>query len=321
MEMPTVTRGAERLRAFAATALTLCTLTALQGQQQNPPAAPPPASLPILDNVKVTDVARLPATADRPVQAGIRDIIVLTVANLKDLANRSRCIGTDGTAVAGCRAQTISLYLDGREIKGLLPESIDPSKNVLQFHLERGTVSDEAWADLLGAPPLDHSWDAWDDWFPAAQRTPTTPYPGAHYATFGPSVIRPFIEAMCPMQVCRECGEPRRRIVGEAEYVSLRGASELTMTTGERKDSGVNQFVGTDGSNGSGWQRQAPTLGWTDCGHNAWRNGIVLDPFCGSGTTLEVATGCGRDATGIDLDERNLDLIRQRVGLFLGDVT
>jgi site-specific DNA-methyltransferase (adenine-specific) len=43
----------------------------------------------------------------------------------------------------------------------------------------------------------------------------------------------------------------------------------------------------------------------------------VLDPFAGSGTTLAVATGHGRDAIGIDLDARNADLARERVGMFL----
>ena len=43
----------------------------------------------------------------------------------------------------------------------------------------------------------------------------------------------------------------------------------------------------------------------------------VLDPFAGSGTTLAVATGLGRDAVGIDLDERNAELCRERVGMFL----
>lgn len=45
--------------------------------------------------------------------------------------------------------------------------------------------------------------------------------------------------------------------------------------------------------------------------------GTVLDPFAGSGTTLAVATGHGRDAIGIDLDARNADLARARVGMFL----
>jgi len=65
--------------------------------------------------------------------------------------------------------------------------------------------------------------------------------------------------------------------------------------------------------------RKAPD-DWTDCGHNQWRNGIVLDPFCGSGTTLEVATGHGRDAIGIDLDESNADLALERVGPLLLEV-
>ncbi len=45
--------------------------------------------------------------------------------------------------------------------------------------------------------------------------------------------------------------------------------------------------------------------------------GTVLDPFAGSGTTLAVATGCGRNAIGIDLDSRNLELARARIGMFL----
>jgi hypothetical protein len=59
---------------------------------------------------------------------------------------------------------------------------------------------------------------------------------------------------------------------------------------------------------------------WSDCGHNDYRPGLTLDPFAGSGTTLMVATGHGRDAIGIDLDHRNLELARQRLGMFLEEV-
>ncbi len=45
--------------------------------------------------------------------------------------------------------------------------------------------------------------------------------------------------------------------------------------------------------------------------------GTILDPFGGSGTTAAVATGHGRNCIAIDLDERNADLARQRVGMFL----
>lgn len=52
-------------------------------------------------------------------------------------------------------------------------------------------------------------------------------------------------------------------------------------------------------------------------GGSRWRTGLVLDPFAGSGTTLAVATGHGRDAIGIDLDARNAELCAERVGMFL----
>jgi hypothetical protein len=143
-----------------------------------------------------------------------------------------------------------------------------------------------------GAPPLDY-------WV-----IPTEPYAGSHYATFpGDLCVRP-IKAMCPERVCTVCGAPSRRIVGEM------------VKDCDRVGHGVNQWVNENGASAS-VVRQALTLGWTDCGHDSWRRGVVLDPFAGSGTALAVATGHGRDAIGIDLDERNAELARARVGMFL----
>ena len=84
----------------------------------------------------------------------------------------------------------------------------------------------------------------------------------------------------------------------------------------ERLSPGVRQFK-TQGDNSA--HRHTETLGWTecDCPDPTYRPGLVLDPFAGSGTTLAVATGHGRDAIGIDLDHRNADLAQQRVGMFL----
>lgn len=65
-----------------------------------------------------------------------------------------------------------------------------------------------------------------------------------------------------------------------------------------------------------GWQMTRTAVGWTDCGHHLWRPGVVLDPFVGSGTVLDAALGQGRSAIGIDLDARNLDLARDRLGMF-----
>ena len=144
-----------------------------------------------------------------------------------------------------------------------------------------------------GAPPLDY-------WV-----IPTEPYKGSHYATFPSDLCTIPIEAMCPRRVCRVCGEPSRRIV-ETEGHGLRVHAKAN---------------GRDDRND--WNAERPTttttttLGWTDCSHDDWRNGCVLDPFAGSGTTLAVAIGHGRDAIGIDLDGRNAELARERVGMWL----
>lgn len=46
----------------------------------------------------------------------------------------------------------------------------------------------------------------------------------------------------------------------------------------------------------------------------------VLDPFGGSGTVAQVATGNGRDSIYIDLNPRYLELAKQRIGPMLCDV-
>jgi len=46
------------------------------------------------------------------------------------------------------------------------------------------------------------------------------------------------------------------------------------------------------------------TEGWTDCDCNVDKQaGMVMDPFAGSGTTLEVSTELGYRAVGVDLDD------------------
>ncbi len=93
------------------------------------------------------------------VRAGMDNLIVLVVRDLKSLVQRSKCLSADDRAVPNCIPQPIELYLDGREIKGLVPESGAPRPGdrygTLRFHLQRSAESDETWADLLGAPPLD----------------------------------------------------------------------------------------------------------------------------------------------------------------------
>jgi DNA modification methylase len=164
-----------------------------------------------------------------------------------------------------------------------------------------------------GAPPLDWIEMDEDQEFPSYLVIPTSPYKGSHYATWPADLCVPFIKSMCPERVCRVCGEPSRRMV-DVSYVRGSGG-----TTGQRRD--LKEPDGrTNGTGAAGkptMDRVATTLGWTACSHDDYRPGCVLDPFAGSGTTLMVATGHGRTAVGIDIDGRNADLARERVGMFL----
>lgn len=167
-----------------------------------------------------------------------------------------------------------------------------------------------------GAPPLDHWWHDDEDGFNQdAWLIPTEPYRGAHYATWPSALLVRPIEAMCPRRVCTVCGEPSRRRVTASRTLDGQPAALPAIGNKERLSAPPN---------GIGHRRLASdrqTTGWTDCrcpgGDDRWRPGVVLDPFAGSGTTLAVAHGHGRSSVGVDLDARNAELARQRVGMWL----
>jgi hypothetical protein len=197
--------------------------------------------------------------------------------------------------------------------------------------------------DRGGAPPLDwhtdhHPEDG--DWL---WKMSTQPYAGSHYATFPMALPKRLIEAMCPLRVCRACGRPSERIVeASVEYGERLVKSWADTTDGRTKAAATerNSHSAATGMRGM-TAAEYTTLGWSDCGcsecvngcrasfgvrcsvcnsdtkRTKWRTGVVLDPFAGSGTTLEAAQAVGRHAIGIDLDHRNADLARSRVGMFL----
>jgi hypothetical protein len=158
-----------------------------------------------------------------------------------------------------------------------------------------------------GAPPLDH-------WV-----IPPGGYKGAHYATWPAALLEKPIEACCPRRVCRTCGTPSRRLT-ESERVTV--GTQTPGKIGALAESGAYASHG---------DTSVTTIGWASCdcpdtdgirldGYHTgtgWRPGHVLDPFGGSGTTGVVASGRSRDCTLIDLDDRNAELARERLGMFL----
>ena len=57
---------------------------------------------------------------------------------------------------------------------------------------------------------------------------------------------------------------------------------------------------------------RSTTRAWSDCRHNAWTHGIVLDPFGGVGRTGVAALKLGRHFIGIDLYQEYAAIAKQR---------
>jgi DNA modification methylase len=167
-----------------------------------------------------------------------------------------------------------------------------------------------------GAPPLD--WHADDhpedgDWL---WKLSTQPYAGSHYATYPMKLPKRLIEAMCPLKVCTVCGKASERVT-ERDMEATEASSRVVVTKGGDRSERHGRATTQQASGVHIPNAINVTTGYTDCSHDAWRTGVVLDPFAGSGTTLEAAQAVGRHAIGIDLDARNADLAQQRVGMFL----
>jgi len=135
-------------------------------------------------------------------------------------------------------------------------------------------------------------------------RIPTTPFPGAHFATFPPKLIEPIIKAGCPRWICSRCGKPRTRII-KTEKVEEEDDST------RKKRPRINAMRAVPEK---GWQSLHHTIGWSDCGCGAdWVGGVVLDPFAGSGTALRVARKLGRRFIGIEVKPEYAEMCESRV--------
>jgi DNA modification methylase len=125
------------------------------------------------------------------------------------------------------------------------------------------------------------------------------PYPGAHFATFPPNLVLPMILAGTSERgACPQCGAPWERIVKE-EKLKRERPNEHVKRTGEEGtgNSCANTVAGV----------KVTTLGWgptCGCGHKDAVPCVVLDPFCGSGTTPAVCRQFNRHCRGVELYEK-----------------
>jgi len=158
-----------------------------------------------------------------------------------------------------------------------------------------------ASAASLNEAPVDDTKNKRDVWI-----VPTQGYPGAHFATYSPKLITPCILAGTSEHgCCAECGAPYERVVVRVGGASVDGDGE------NRDRSFPSQRNGLPGSGSTldGQAARRETVGWRQmcgCPTAEVRPAVVLDPFVGSGTTVETAILLGRHGVGIDLSEKYL---------------
>ena len=129
----------------------------------------------------------------------------------------------------------------------------------------------------------------------------------AHFATFPPQVIAPFIKAGTSAEgVCPECGAPWDR-------------ESHVHNTGIRVGGGCprkGSFM-ADTGNTLGVIQEAITTGWKptcECDAGEPIPATVMDPFSGAGTTGLVAQDMGRDAILLEISPEYAEMAHQRIG-------
>lgn len=146
----------------------------------------------------------------------------------------------------------------------------------------------------------------------------TAPYPEAHFATFPPALPERCIKAGTSERgCCPRCGAPWVRKFTKTLIPTKKAAKTFVVDerdhSADANDQGSNRQK--DGHR-SGYINSVETTGWDPgCGCNAGDPVpcLVLDPFCGSGTTLAVACQLSRAGVGIELNPEYAALAHRRI--------
>lgn len=150
----------------------------------------------------------------------------------------------------------------------------------------------------------------------------TQPYPESHFATFPEALIEPCILAGTSEHgACPECGSPYKRIMQktgwpdpeniEDDQGRMKASGEIATDTQRRKELSGAKHAAFKAANPDvllGWE---PTC---KCVSDKPLNPcLVLDPFCGSGTTGVVSLRYHRDFVGCELNPEYASMAERRI--------
>jgi len=187
------------------------------------------------------------------------------------------------------------------------PESVQDRPTHIYEPILVFTKSSHYFWDSEAGRTTHNLWDVWDigtDSFHGIS--------GDHYAVFPREIPLTCIKVATPPMVCDECGKPWKRVVesksgsGDAER-DFQGVPEKQSNRGIRQEPKKKGALGTPERHDRGFV--------PGCRHDAGtRPPLVLDPFCGSGTTCMAADGLDRLWVGFDIGDYEA-VQEERVGL------
>jgi len=147
-------------------------------------------------------------------------------------------------------------------------------------------------------------------------KIPTRAIKEYHFAIYPEKLVETPIKAGCPQYICKKCGKAKQKI-----YINTSGGFNYRVRDAGKKHQQCPQFKATEEEitkykeNEPNHHIQAVYAEkWISCDCKVgFKPGIVLDPFCGSGTTCLVAKKLGRSYIGIDINPEYIKIAKRRL--------
>ena len=176
-----------------------------------------------------------------------------------------------------------------------------PGNKKLDESRNDGARMDKIWGSELGANMRN------------VLTVATHSFKGAHFATFPPKLIEPFVLAGTSEKgCCPECGAPWRRLA-TGTLVSLHGQNRAEDYGGRDEYDGSKRRA-TSGLRPAKFAHK--TTGWKpscECDAGEPMPCTILDCFGGAGTTGLVADRHKRDAVLVEISEEYAEIARKRI--------
>ena len=141
-------------------------------------------------------------------------------------------------------------------------------------------------------------------------KIPPKPFPEAHFAVFPEELVRQCLDAGCPSEICVKCGT--------AKTIRYK-LGKVTSTGGGKKGAQGRIQMGRHDYPEEGMAAHEHIFdGYDSCNCNAgFKQGTVLDPFSGAGTTYKVALEMDRKPIGIELNPEYIEITKKRISPLL----